>query len=619
MPRNAKSIATIAAPFGGLATQSSNTSSDPRNCVDCNNVMTSVSGCISKRKGASGFGPANGAAGNVLAKLAPIFVNDQYLLEAYYTSISNHVVVNYYVVNANGSNVLTVAGAVGTNVGRPTILSFNNRAYALNGAMADNLKFYIKSATLVAARVGILPVADPTVGIGFTTGGFTSGTIASYRLTWYNNDDGTESPASGETQGIAVAAPDCFHIGYTASTNPQVTHIRIYRKITNPATDSTWYLLATVANDTSTYVDNNTVTVTKTLANAIRLGMSVPPASHVACWHKRRMWYTYESTVTPLGLPIPTTIVYSEIDEPELVNILNDFQFGSDRSDYIVGMTSFSGYLIVWTLQNMYAVVGDGPQSFYVQKIASGGLIAKDAWCEYDGVLYYAGPDLVRSYDGSTVRNISLPDDPRRSCITSYPWSATYFADINASYEPVSGNIVFTGIDNTTVLPRQLVYDPRGRNWFYWDLPAFCVTVQAWNTTGPTAPLMFFGGYGGVLVNHKIGMYAYQGTDTELDSTFVAWFWRTHSMDLGLRRRKIFYYAGLTWNSSPVENINLQWAVENNAFGAIVGRVGNQSPRVGKWKIAQRGIWLNLKISGQTSIGPSIESIDIDALPTGYR
>jgi hypothetical protein len=87
------------------------------------------------------------------------------------------------------------------------------------------------------------------------TGSFAAVTGFSYKYTYYNSTTTQESPASSVTSSGTFSGKSYVTVSYTGSGDSSVDYIKIYR-----TTDggSSYYLVTTVANATSTYNDSTT-------------------------------------------------------------------------------------------------------------------------------------------------------------------------------------------------------------------------------------------------------------------------------------------------------------------------------------------------------------------------
>lgn len=117
------------------------------------------------------------------------------------------------------------------------------------------------------------PVTAPVVAAA-GTGSFAATTGYSYKYTYYNSSTTQESTASTATSSGAFTGKATCAVGYYGSGDSTVDYIKLYR-----TTDggSSYYLVTTVANATSSYNDNmaDGTLITKTAYSATSVSGNV--------------------------------------------------------------------------------------------------------------------------------------------------------------------------------------------------------------------------------------------------------------------------------------------------------------------------------------------------------
>jgi hypothetical protein len=164
----------------------------------------------------------------------------------------------------------------------------NNTVYFGNGNTGNMKKW--DGTTL--SNWGI--TAPSIVATVSTTGTGISAAVGYYYVyTYYNTNTGHESSPSGISACTGVFSNKTVSVGYTASGDAQVTHIKIYRTLDGGNTaPEKMRLLTTVVNGTSTYSDttSDTTLAAITLTAPAALSNDPPPASTPLAWHAGRIW-----------------------------------------------------------------------------------------------------------------------------------------------------------------------------------------------------------------------------------------------------------------------------------------------------------------------------------------
>lgn len=223
------------------------------------------------------------------------------------------------------------------------------------------------------------PSAAPTTTIGAV--GVINGTYQ-YCYTYYNVNDGTESAPSDYSAELVVIS-DKVNVGVVASTDTQVTNIRIYRLGGDLTAMS---LVEQVANTTTTYVDN--------LADDEIDGAVLDSFSYGQA--PSGLKYLTEANAMFFGA-IGPKLRYSEI---AIVDAWSSFNF-IDFEEDITGIGNTANGLLVFTQHKTYIVTGTSPATLskYLLSGNQGCLLHKSiqsvsgaiAWLSNDGICLSSG------------------------------------------------------------------------------------------------------------------------------------------------------------------------------------------------------------------------------------
>jgi hypothetical protein len=124
---------------------------------------------------------------------------------------------------------------------------------------------------------------------------------------------------------------------------------------------------------------------------------------HITATYAGRQWYAYKNRV-----------FFADGSDPESVDVSqNDGDFievtptvsGAGAFDINALVPTFNALLLL-RLNEIYAMAGDAPSNFTLQKIGDEGCISPGSVQTYRGGAIYAGRDGIYLYDGSRVTNI---------------------------------------------------------------------------------------------------------------------------------------------------------------------------------------------------------------------
>lgn len=272
---------------------------------------------------------------------------------------------------------------------------FQNKLIMCNG-LEPNTKYsdieLPRSVTIETPDAGPT-LAESGTGSGWTSAGRSYGDY-SYRYSYRNERDGSESLASAvATIEVTTPKAQVDISDLVASTNPQVTHIRIYRLDT--AEGATVYrFLADVENGTTTATDTGTDVSNNDIINDLRGHLG--PQNWCATYDNR-LWF---ASVNAVYFSEAGTIDFTPI------NVLT---IDPSEGDVITGLCPAFGGLVVFKRQSIYFLSGHGASSFIISKTVAGtGCVTGQTIAESPGGLYFLGFDGVYLFNGAGVQYLSI-------------------------------------------------------------------------------------------------------------------------------------------------------------------------------------------------------------------
>lgn len=226
------------------------------------------------------------------------------------------------------------------------------------------------------------PSVAPTVTLGTT--GLLSGDYQ-YCYTYYNSVDGAESQPSAYSTLVTVALNQ-ISITIVASTDPQVTTIKLYRLGGNFSVMS---LVVDLANTSTTYSDN--IIDTAILATTLTSQWNGTP--------QEGLKYLTEANAMFFGAKADK-LYFSDI---AFVNAWSPYYFIDFDAD-ITGIGATQNGLLVFTQYKTYIVTGTSPNALskYLLHGSQGCLLHKSiqfvkntlVWLSSDGICASSGSDV---------------------------------------------------------------------------------------------------------------------------------------------------------------------------------------------------------------------------------
>ena len=297
------------------------------------------------------------------------------------TFVSARYNVTGTVLYKNGTSLLT--GLSGTL--RTSLLAMRPLQDTTTWTFIADLSGLRKEVGGTVRTWGIAPPGTAPVLAAGAAGALSGVYNVSYT---YVRLDGTavahESNPSPTSLDVTVTATTISVSGLTASTDPQVTHKRLYRTVNG---GSTRLFDQQITNATTTA----TLSVADTgLGSAVATDNDRPSLASVAVLHQEHVFL--------LDPANPDYLWWSKRFRPESVPTTNFLRIGSS-ADPLHGLVSLVGLLGVFTLKTKYRVLGNDTSGFVHQEaLSSRGTPAPQAALVTEkGCLFVARDGLFRT------------------------------------------------------------------------------------------------------------------------------------------------------------------------------------------------------------------------------
>ena len=416
----------------------------------------------------------------------------------------------------------------------PSTETMNNLWFVVNGT--DQKKVWIDTDPSPdepkVQKFGIAAPVAPTEAV-LGDAGDPNG-VFEFKTTYYNSNTGHESSAS-PVSDTCTASSKKLTVSWAASSDAQVTHVRVYARETS--TQSTWFRLteAEAVLSGGAYESAHGGWVDNGSSGSIRLNFenadlnnliikvpseseNNPPATGASAIAKyaSRMFYTDG-----------VDIFYSKIGFPEAFDP-NDYErVNKEDGQNIIGLLAVTeGMLFIFKERSLYSLRGTDPNSWEIRLVSEAiGLSGVRAVTALDGVVYWwsqFGP--YRWESGSGVQPIGFPDvaDEIAADKLAAGQSSNHITDKDVERQRIFFAYTETGQTRNTKL---LVYNHRLQVWEgTWDPMDIGALGNLPDSTG--APYLHIGNYKGRVFRVWDGAsdgartgYTVNGTVTSAGST----------------------------------------------------------------------------------------------------
>lgn len=245
-------------------------------------------------------------------------------------------------------------------------------------------------------------IAAPTIAPGQSTSAGSLSPTSGYQYVYCykNSTSGHYSTASPVSGNLGPQTSVQYTVTYTASADPQVDKISIFRTLDG---GSLYYWLVDVANATSSYVDNNADTALNTdIVAPIADSNDPPPAGlDLVTWHQDRLVGASGNFLYFSAGPDCITGVPEECWPPANVFTL---------PGKITAMASTTNGLLVWTSADMFVMLGTDTASFWVKPIMRGFGVLTQNCVTQDGdtVMAYTATRQLFTIDPNGLAEIGF-------------------------------------------------------------------------------------------------------------------------------------------------------------------------------------------------------------------
>ena len=281
------------------------------------------------------------------------------------------------------------------------------------------------------------PSEAPTIAVGAGTG-LTGDYNAQY--TYVRKVDATvvaESNPSPAADAAVTLANESLSVTWTASTDPQVSHVRVYRTLTG---GTTYFFDQEIAIGTTTV---DTSTADTALGAQVETDHDRPPSGNLAGGP------FYNGVVF---IADSNRLYYCKPKQPEYWPSNNFIEIGS-RQDPLVSIAEFAGQAYVASQQRLWFVQGTGTSSFFPVPLSTmTGAQGRFGTIGVEGHgIFHTGKDGVYLFGGGRDRKFSESRfDPIFRGETAGDVPAVQ--DIEAAWLAQVGNRLFFHYDDGNVI-----------------------------------------------------------------------------------------------------------------------------------------------------------------------
>lgn len=334
------------------------------------------------------------------------------------------------------------------------------------------------NASTTSTNAGIVAPATAVAAAGSGSGALT-GVYSVYVR--YLDKDGIPSNFNATPTSVTLAADaqvDYSSVPVSLEVN-RVTKREIWRNTNGQ--EVTWYLDATIANNSSTTVSSTKTDAELRASSALRFltadgypnaNRFTPPSKNYAviCNFQDRLWFACSTLYAERS-----TIMFSEAGEPESVPSCNALIMQED-GDIQTGLIAVGPYLYLTKSRHIYRITtaGDPRRDGAVVLLAQRGQFNNRCNSVVEGGVFFldeSGPWLL---NGGQVSPID--DKVRDYFVDRVNWTnaATKFSVCKDATEEIVR--FFVALDTDTTPKHNLSYDYRRNKWF---LESYDYKVQA--------------------------------------------------------------------------------------------------------------------------------------------
>lgn len=445
---------------GGMNTKISPYTTGPTEFLNIRNFDFTVPGALTQRPGSTLY-----VGATLSGRITGVYEFNRLTGASYLIVTAN---TNAYTATSGGFNVFRTSLSNGALF---DFVTFVDRLFAANGS--EFFKFDGSNATNFGMPAGSASgLASAAVG----TGGFTG--IYTYYY-GFLNDRGV---FGGSLNGLTVAAAGVSAIalsGFTLPTGYGITATVIYR--TGPNGFDAFeigYLSG------STFLDINSSLGTRPINDAIWFTLS---PKYLELYNNQLMMAGFSGALS--------TVWFSQVAEPELVEADFNFEVRTNDGDKITGLRTYGSNLLVFKKNSFHQLTGDSAENFLLSEVsAEYGCLSNRAIVRYEDVILFLSQKGICEFNGANVRIIS---NKIESIFRSMNIAA---AEENAVgvHDQLRNEIKFIiPCDGATVNNCMIVYDYLADAWAVWDIPQMSSMTIAKREFD--SERVFFGSYTGAV------------------------------------------------------------------------------------------------------------------------
>jgi hypothetical protein len=203
----------------------------------------------------------------------------------------------------------------------------------------------------------------------------------------------------------------------------------------------------------------------------------------------------------------PSTVWFSEVGEPEVIDPENNFEVRTNDGDRIIGHRTYNGNIIVFKTTSFHKVIGADPSDFQLVELSlEFGCLSNQAIVEYNEKLVWLDKKGIIQYDGASWRCIS---DSIEEVFRSMNLNAAYEKAVAVHYK--YRNQIWFGIPTGSSTENNLtvVWDYLLDAWTFFE--GYNPSMFAWAQGNLTKPTVWYGTYSGKIAFHNESFYGDNG------------------------------------------------------------------------------------------------------------
>jgi hypothetical protein len=499
-----------------------------------------------------------------------------------YRKLSSGIFTSYHLLVSDGGRLDLLNGDGTTSpADASTATPFTAGTFIPDFTVAKNLVFIANgkdqnkkfNGTNVQRHGIAAPAVAPTLADGGGVG-LHNGTYEGF-ITYYNGNTGNESSA-GPTAATVTVVNRTIRWTWTASTDPQVTAVRLY--IRNTGTQSIFFQVAEVA------IGTTTTTTSATDVSLITKGPDTaennpPPITNYLAFYGDRLFAAGDPSN-------PSIVYYSKEGQPEAFDPDNKEAINQDDGSKITGLHVAHEILMIFKRTALYGLFGTDPDTWELRVIspAVGATSHRSIWT-IEGITYFWSEQGLMAWDGdgepTPVGNNLLANE---LALLQFD----QFDKVCAAPDLPNGRLIFAVAEtgktrNTLMLP----FNTRVKKFEgEWD-PMDCASLApVLDSTGK--PRVYMGNYGGQILrvwdtdNDGVVRGTRQGAVSSATSTTLTDSTATFdTVGAGLKERIVCAVASngstyqrrrITGNTATQLTVDTAWSVTpNTTYTYVIG------------------------------------------------